>query len=127
MNTNIFAWTEPTPDGGFPAYISINRDESGKHTITLRARGNAGRDVVTVEVTPQLLESMLGDVAADLYRDEPPAAQPATPPVQAQPDVAEALHRFRTALQSIANNTCCDRCQEAAAVARAALQGVQEK
>jgi hypothetical protein len=29
--------------------------------------------------------------------------------------------RYRTALESIAANTCCDRCQEAALVAQAAL------
>lgn len=29
--------------------------------------------------------------------------------------------RLRSALQSIANNTCCEGCQEAAKVARAAL------
>ena len=30
--------------------------------------------------------------------------------------------RLREALQSIAKNTCCDRCQEAALVAKEALQ-----
>jgi hypothetical protein len=30
-------------------------------------------------------------------------------------------HRWRRALESIAKNTCCDKCQEAALVARAAL------
>ncbi len=30
---------------------------------------------------------------------------------------------LRAALESIANNTCCDGCQEAALVARAALKG----
>lgn len=30
--------------------------------------------------------------------------------------------RLRAALESIANNTCCDGCQEAAKVARSALQ-----
>ena len=29
--------------------------------------------------------------------------------------------KLREALESIANNTCCDRCQEAALVAKAAL------
>jgi hypothetical protein len=35
---------------------------------------------------------------------------------------AQAEHNaLRAALESIASNTCCDRCQEAALVARAAL------
>jgi formylmethanofuran dehydrogenase subunit E len=32
------------------------------------------------------------------------------------------IERLRKALQSISNNTCCDNCQEAALVARAALK-----
>lgn len=39
-------------------------------------------------------------------------------------DAAEArAERYRKALESIAANSCCDKCQEAAAVARAALRG----
>jgi len=34
----------------------------------------------------------------------------------------DEIERLREALRSIASNTCCDRCQEAALVARAALQ-----
>jgi len=33
------------------------------------------------------------------------------------------VERLRAALQSIANNTCCDGCQEAARVAAKALRG----
>lgn len=32
------------------------------------------------------------------------------------------LERYRSALESIAKNTCCDKCQQAARVARAALK-----
>jgi hypothetical protein len=32
------------------------------------------------------------------------------------------IERLRDVLQSISNNTCCDNCQEAALVARAALK-----
>ena len=34
----------------------------------------------------------------------------------------DEIERLREALQSISNNTCCDNCQEAALVARAALK-----
>lgn len=37
------------------------------------------------------------------------------------PDVMDEV-RLRIALTSIANNTCCEGCQEAAKVARAALE-----
>jgi len=36
---------------------------------------------------------------------------------------ADEIERLRKALQLIANNTCCDGCQEAALVARKALGG----
>ncbi len=32
------------------------------------------------------------------------------------------IERLRSALESIAKNTCCDKCQEAALVAREALE-----
>jgi len=38
-------------------------------------------------------------------------------------EAADEIERLREALQSISNNTCCDNCQEAALVARAALKG----
>ena len=37
-------------------------------------------------------------------------------------EAADEIERLRDALQSISNNTCCDNCQEAALVARAALK-----
>jgi flagellar biosynthesis/type III secretory pathway protein FliH len=37
-------------------------------------------------------------------------------------EFAAEMGKLREALQSISNNTCCDNCQEAALVARAALK-----
>lgn len=65
---NIFAYTEPTPPEGYPAFVSINRDDQGRHTITVRSRGNGGRDLATIEVSPETLEALHMAVAADLYR-----------------------------------------------------------
>ena len=36
------------------------------------------------------------------------------------------LERFRSALQSIAKNSCCDHCREAALVAQSALKTAQQ-
>jgi hypothetical protein len=47
-------------------------------------------------------------------------------PLYASPPDVE-LVRMRTALESIAKNTCCDGCQEAALVARAALPAKEAK
>lgn len=37
-------------------------------------------------------------------------------------EAADEIEQLRHVLQSISNNTCCDSCQEAALVARAALK-----
>jgi len=37
-------------------------------------------------------------------------------------EAADEIIKLRQVLQSISNNTCCDNCQEAALVARAALK-----
>ncbi len=55
---NIFAHTEATPESGYPAYVSINRDDQGRHTITVRSRGNGGRDIATIEVPDAVLARM---------------------------------------------------------------------
>ena len=67
---NIFAYTEPTPPEGFPAFVSINRDAEGRHTITVRSRCNACRTQATIEVSPETLEALHLAVAADLYREK---------------------------------------------------------
>jgi hypothetical protein len=38
-------------------------------------------------------------------------------------EAADRIEALEKALRSIAANTCCDKCQEAALVARAALEG----
>lgn len=67
MQHNIHAYTEQSND--YPAYISINRDEKGTHTVTVRSRGDGGRNVATIELTPQQLEALATDVIADVCRE----------------------------------------------------------
>ena len=67
---NIFAYTEVTPPDGYPAYISINRDDQGRHTVTVRSRGYYGQSVGTIEVSPETLDVLTSAVVDDLYRDE---------------------------------------------------------
>ena len=52
---NIFAYTEATPDDGFPADLSINRDNNGRLFITVRSRGKEGREIARIEVTDAVL------------------------------------------------------------------------
>lgn len=67
----IFAWTGPTPPDGYPAFVNISRDENGNHTVTVRGSGDGGRQIAGATIPVEALESLLGDLAADLYRDDP--------------------------------------------------------
>ena len=53
-----FAHTEPTPEGGYPAFLSINRDNKGIHTITVRSRGYGGLQLATIEVSGAVLAKL---------------------------------------------------------------------
>lgn len=68
MQQNIHAFTETHPD--YPAYISINRDEAGKYSITVRSRGNGGRDMAKIELGPEELGSLAADVLRHLCQGE---------------------------------------------------------
>lgn len=64
-DTTIFAWTEPTPPEGFPAYVNLRRTGDGKHLLTVRSRGNAGRDVATVELSDEAVDGIFHALAQD--------------------------------------------------------------
>lgn len=75
MNKCIFAWTGPTPPEGYPAFVNISRDESGNHTVTVRGSGDGGRQIACATIPVEALESLLCDLAEDLYRDEIPTGK----------------------------------------------------
>lgn len=77
MQHNIHAFTELHTD--YPAYISINRDESGQHSITVRRRGNGGRDMAKIELSPEQLESLAIDVLAHLHQGDAFMGEPVVP------------------------------------------------
>jgi hypothetical protein len=47
-HTNLYAFTEPTPAGGYPGYVSLNREPSGAVTLTVRSPGHGGNQVGTI-------------------------------------------------------------------------------
>lgn len=57
---NIFAFTEPGNE--FPGYISINREENGDVSVTVRMRGNGGRDTATFSLPPEKFAEMAGAI-----------------------------------------------------------------
>ena len=53
----LYAYTEP--HASYPAYINISQnEESGAVTVTVRNRGNAGRDTTTIVLSPCMLHEM---------------------------------------------------------------------
>lgn len=46
--TNLYAFTEPTPAGGYPGYVSLNREADGSVTLTVRSPGHGGNQVGTI-------------------------------------------------------------------------------
>ena len=59
MRENIFAYTEPGCD--YPQFISVNREESGEISITVRSAkwgdGTCG-DTAAVVLSPELLSKL---------------------------------------------------------------------
>lgn len=56
MRTNLYAYTEP--QGSFPAYVSVNREEDGRVTLTVRERGHSGDKAATIELSDETLDGM---------------------------------------------------------------------
>ena len=59
---NLHAYTEPVEQ--YPAFISINRDDQGAFSVTVRSRGNGGRDIAKIEMTQEQLAVLAADVLA---------------------------------------------------------------
>lgn len=67
MRSNIYAHTETHSQ--YPAYLSINKEDSGQLTVTVRSRGDGGRNVATIEMAPEALEAMAVELMAYLNRE----------------------------------------------------------
>ena len=79
-------------------------------------------------IDPHGIDDCLADVWTEPGEDEERICENATVEdarlIALAPDLAAALIKAEEALASIVANTCCDGCQEAALVARAALSEI---
>ncbi len=66
---NLYAYTEPGPQ--YPGYVSINVDDAGQPSITVRAPGNNGNTIACLNLPPDAVRSMAHGILAQL--DKPPA------------------------------------------------------
>lgn len=134
---SMFAWYAENPQGTDRSRMAIYqafRDADAVLAVlaapTLLARTVRRR----VMMTPDLLEA-IEKIDHLLNRDEQdsgyqafvymrkiwPQLKAAALPASAPEDMAAHIKRLEAGLLSISKNTCCDNCQEAALVARAAL------
>ena len=56
MRTNIYAYTEA--HNPYPAFVSVNREDDGRVTMTVRERGHNGEKMATIDLADDLLDSM---------------------------------------------------------------------
>lgn len=56
--TNLAAYTEPTPAGGYPGYVSLNREADGTVTLTVRSTGHGGDQVATITLPEAVMVSL---------------------------------------------------------------------
>lgn len=56
MRTNLYAHTEAHHP--YPAFVSVNREEDGRVTMTVRERGHNGEKMATIELTDEKLDEM---------------------------------------------------------------------
>jgi hypothetical protein len=62
---HVFAWTEPTPPEGFPAYLNVSINEQGRHVVTIRSRGNGGRIVASIELPTDAVDRLFNSLKQD--------------------------------------------------------------
>lgn len=64
MRKNIYAHTAVSAE--YPPYVSLNREDDGTYSLTVRSAGNSGRDSGTTVLTAEQLMAM-----ADAIRSMP--------------------------------------------------------
>lgn len=67
MTKTVYAYTPPGSD--FPPFVNLSRHDGGPYTLTVRGKGNAGRDMGTIELSPESVEALATTALAHLYRE----------------------------------------------------------
>jgi hypothetical protein len=88
MRTNLYAHTEAHHP--YPAFVSVNREEDGRVTMTVRERGHNGEKMATIELTEERLDEM-GMTFLDV-RNVPPGFDE-----RASAAIQQALDRYASA------------------------------
>lgn len=62
MRENLFAYTETEPNA-YPAFASLNKEEDGSISLTVRTRAQGGREIATVVLPQEALLSLIEGAA----------------------------------------------------------------
>lgn len=69
MPKNIYAYTEPTPQGGYhPGFVSLNEQDDRKIVLTVRSTKAAIPS--EIELTTDQLEELMGSIRTYLSESE---------------------------------------------------------
>lgn len=58
MSTNLYAYTEQTPTDGYVGYVSLNREDDGSVTLTVRSPGHGGNQIGCVKLPPEVQRAL---------------------------------------------------------------------
>ncbi|CAN7411711.1 hypothetical protein LJR074_002610 [Acidovorax sp. LjRoot74] len=67
MTKTVFAHTPPGAD--FPPFVNLSRQEGGAYALTVRSKGRGGRDLGSIELSPETVEALATDALADLHQE----------------------------------------------------------
>jgi hypothetical protein len=66
--TNKTAYAYTPPGSSFPAFVNLSRNDGGSYTLTVRSQGNGGRDIGSIVLSPEAVESLAICAMVDLHR-----------------------------------------------------------
>ena len=67
MRKHIAAFTETEPN--VPAYVSINKEDTGKNKYSLTVRSRGGQQSGTINLTAEVLEVIACDILEFLHKE----------------------------------------------------------
>ena len=61
----LFAYTEPTPFGGYPGFVNLSRGSDGRVTLTVRSPGHGGSQVASIALPHKVQDQLHAALSID--------------------------------------------------------------
>lgn len=62
MRQNIHAFTQIKYVGGYPGYISVNKEDDGKYSVAVRSEGCGGNQLSQLDMDRDQLEALANSI-----------------------------------------------------------------